>query len=152
MKVLFLDIDGVVNKRENFNPKGMMGPYPIDAYCAFLVGRIVLQTGCEVVLSSSWRHHPDGVKTVSERVVPLLDKTGNHKWDGKIRHARGRDWPHDLRGDEVNDWLAEHPEVERYAILDGDSDFYDEQPLFQTTFKDGLTDEIAQQVIDYLNA
>lgn len=152
MKVLFLDIDGVVNKRENFNPANNPGPYPVDAYCAFLVGRIQLQTGCEVVLSSSWRHHPDGVKHVSERIVKLLDKTPDSAhWDGIIRHARGRDWPHELRGDEVNAWLEKHPEVTRYAILDDDSDFYDDQPLFRTTFEEGLTDEIAEKVIEYLN-
>ena len=114
------------------------------------MGRIQLQTGCEVVLSSSWRHYPDAVKIVSDSVVPLLGKTGDHKWDGKIRTARGREWPHELRGDEINDWLAEHPEVEKYAILDDDGDFYDDQPLFQTTFKEGLTDEIAEKVIVHL--
>lgn len=150
MKILFLDIDGVVNKRENYNPAIKNNLYPIDAYCAFLVGRIQLQTSCEVVLSSSWRHYPEAVQNVSERIVKLLDKTGHHKWDGKIRHARGRDWPHELRGDEVNDWLKKHPEVEVYAILDDDSDFYDDQPLFQTTFKEGLTDEIAEAVIEHL--
>lgn len=75
MKVLFLDIDGVVNKTGNYDRSKNMGPYPIDSYCAFLVGRIQLQTGCEVVLSSSWRLHPEGVQSVSERVVRLLDKT-----------------------------------------------------------------------------
>lgn len=152
MKVLFLDIDGVVNKKDNYNPKFKDNLYPIDAYCAFLVGRIQLQTGCEVVLSSSWRHHAEGVKNVSERVVKLLDKTGQVEWDGKKRNARGRYWPRELRGDEVKAWLDAHPEVTKYAILDDDSDFYDDQPLFQTTFLDGLTDEIAQAVIEHLNA
>lgn len=137
MKVLFLDIDGVVNKQENFDRSKNPGPYPLDSYCAFLVGRIQLQTGCEVVLSSSWRNHPDGVQNVSERVVKLLDKTP---------YLSG------IRGDEVQAWLNKHPEVEKYAILDDDSDFHDHQPLFKTSFKEGLTDEIAQQVIDHLNS
>jgi hypothetical protein len=152
-KVLFLDIDGVVNKKENFNPTNKDSMYPIDSYCAFLVGRIQLSTGCEVVLSSSWRHSAEAMQNVSERVVRLLDKTPDSvHWDGVIRHARGRDWPHELRGDEVNEWLKNHPEVERYAILDDDSDFYDEQPLFKTTFEEGLTDEIAAKVIEHLNS
>lgn len=153
MKVLFLDIDGVVNKRENYNPAIKNNLYPIDSYCAFLVGRIQLETGCEVVLSSSWRHHPESVQNVSERVVELLDKTIDYvKYDGVVRHARGHDWDHSIRGDEINQWLSEHPEVTKYAILDDESDFYDDQPLFKTTFKDGLTDEIAKKVIEYLNA
>lgn len=151
MKVLFLDIDGVVNKKDNFDRSRHPGAYPIDSYCAFLVGRIQLQTGCEVVLSSSWRNHPEGVENVSNRVVKLLDKTPNIRNDREPFLARGRYWLHDIRGDEINAWLAEHPEVTKYAILDDDGDFYDDQPLFQTTFNDGLTDEIAQKVIEHLN-
>jgi hypothetical protein len=137
VKVLFLDIDGVVNKKNNFNPSSKMGLYPIDAYCAFLVGRIQLATGCQVVLSSSWRHHPDGVKNVSERVVELLDVTPV------------LDSGH--RGDEVNAWLKAHPECTDYAILDDDIDFHNDQHLFKTTFEEGLTDEIANRVIAYFN-
>jgi hypothetical protein len=53
-KILFLDIDGVVNNsksHEKYSYRGMLG---IDPNLAFLVGKIVLDTGCEVVLSSSW--------------------------------------------------------------------------------------------------
>lgn len=135
-KILFLDIDGVCNKQENFRPVGRPSPWPIDSYCAFLVGRIQIATGCEVVLSSSWRHYPEAVSIVSDSIVPVIDKTPTLKG---------------IRGAEVSAWLESHPEVDRYAILDDDSDFYPDQPLFKTTFKDGLTDVIAQDVINYLN-
>lgn len=137
MKVLFLDIDGVVNKQDNFDRSKGMGPYPIDSYCAFLVGRIQLQTGCEVVLSSSWRLHPEGVQNVSERVVRLLDKTPCLSG---------------IRGDEVQAWLDKYPEFDKYAILDDDSDFHDHQKphFFKTSFKEGLTDDIAEAVIEHL--
>ncbi len=135
MKVLFLDIDGVVNKQENFNPANGRTLYPIDRYCAFLVGKIQLDTDCKVVLSSSWRHHPDGVAAVEKSIVPILDITPT---------LRG------IRGDEVKAWLAKHPEVTKYAILDDDSDFHKDQPLFKTTFKEGLTEEIAKKVTEFL--
>lgn len=153
MKVLFLDIDGVVNKQENFRHSKGVTPYPIDSYCAFLVARIVSYTDCEVVLSSSWRNYPDAVQIVTDTVVPILDKTKNiyKKYDPPV-FARGRTWDSSLRGDEVNEWLSRNPEVTQYAILDDDGDFYDDQPLFKTTFKEGLTDEIAQKVIEHLNA
>lgn len=139
MKILFLDIDGVVNKQDNFNPAFTDSIYPIDSYCAFLVGRIQLQTGCEVVLSSSWRHHPEGVQNVSERVVRLLDKTPTSD---------------KYRGDEIQMWLDKHPEVDKYAILDDDMDFYAYQApnYFKTTFEEGLTDEISRSVIEHLNS
>lgn len=137
MKVLFLDIDGVVNKQENYDRSKNMGPYPIDSYCAFLVGRIQLQTGCEVVLSSSWRIHPEGVQNVSKRVVRLLDRTPCLPG---------------IRGDEVQAWLDKYPEFDKYAILDDEMDFYVYQApnFFKTTFQDGLTDEIAEAVINHL--
>lgn len=134
MKVLFLDVDGVLNSRNTTNFHEL---YPIDQYMAFLVGRIQLQTSCEVVLSSSWRHHPEGVENVSKRVVELL---------GATPFLSG------CRGDEIKAWLEEHPEVEKYAILDDDSDMLVEQApnFFKTTFEEGLTDEIAEAVIEHL--
>lgn len=151
MKVLFLDIDGVVNKRDNFNPANRDTLWPIDRYCAFLVGKIQLDTDCEVVLSSAWRHHPEGIEQVEKQVVKLLGKTPSVPTPKELITARGVEWPHELRGDEVNAWLEKHPEVTRYAILDDSMDFYDDQPLFRTTFEDGLTDEIAKEVTAYLN-
>lgn len=138
MKVLFLDIDGVVNSRDSTVFKNSL--WPLDPYKAFLVGKIQLDTGCEVVLSSSWRHHPDGVAQVEERIVKLLDKTP--------------DIPNGIRGNEISQWLREHPEVDRYAILDDDSDMLALQRpnFFKTTFETGLTDEIAKQVTEHLNA
>lgn len=135
MKVLFLDIDGVVNSRHTTNFQQL---YPLDQYMAFLVGKIQLDTGCEVVLSSSWRHHPEGVAAVEKGVVKILDITPHRGFKG-------------FRGDEVNGWLAEHPEVTKHAILDDDSDFHKDQPLFKTTFQEGLSEEIAKRVTDYLN-
>jgi hypothetical protein len=133
VKVLFLDIDGVVNSRSTTNFKEL---YPIDPYMAFLVGKIQLDTGCKVVLSSSWRHHPDGVKVVKKRIVDVYDVTPSLKGS---------------RGEEVHAWLLKHPGVTQYAILDDDFDFHPDQPLFKTTFQDGLTEEIANQVIAHLN-
>ena len=137
MKILFLDIDGVVNSRDSTNFKNSM--WPLDPYKAFLIGRIQLQTGCEVVLSSSWRHHPDGVKNVRERIVDVLDVTPTVG---------------EYRGHEIAAWLEKHPEVEKYAILDDDCDMLVEQApnFFKTTFQEGLTDEIARAVIEHLNS
>lgn len=139
IKVLFLDIDGVVNKRENFNPTNKDTLYPLDSYCTFLVGRIQLQTNCKVVLSSSWRHNEEAVDQVSKRVIELLDITPTSR---------------NYRGDEVQMWLDKHPEVDKYAILDDDIDFYVYQAphYFKTRFEDGLTDDIAEAVIAHLNS
>lgn len=145
-KILFLDIDGVVNHHETFK-KGEL--WPLDPYCAFLVGKIQLDTGCEVILSSSWRHHPDGVAECSKRIVPILDITPD------LRDTR-------IRGAEIHAWLSKNVKGFnstykgdfRIAILDDDSDMllWQKEHFFQTDFmKGGLTDEIAARVIAHLN-
>ena len=134
MKILFLDVDGVLNcKTTNFKTS----LWPFDRHKAFLVGRILDKTDAKLVLSSSWRHHPDGVATVEKHVFKVYDKTpvlsGTYN-----------------RGYEIKAWLDDHPGVEKYAILDDDDDMIEGQVLFQTTWEEGLTEEIADQIIKYL--
>ncbi len=137
MKVLFLDIDGVCNNQDTFT-KDTLAYFPIDPHLAFMVGKIQLDTGCEVVLSSSWRHHPESVEHIEKRIVKLLDKTPVDD--------------HGIRGKEIDLWLFHHPEVEKYAILDDDSDMLDHQlpNFFQTKFETGITEEIMNKVIEHL--
>lgn len=136
MKILFLDIDGVVNCKTTLQRhRGFIG---IDPYMAFLVGKIMLDTDCQVVLSSSWRHFPDGREEVERQVCQILDITP--------QPTTG------IRGDEIAAWLEKHPEVEKYAILDDNSDFHDDQPLFQTSWEIGITPEIAAAVTNHLKS
>ena len=139
MKVLFLDIDGVVNSRATTSFRNKL--YPVDPHMAFMVGKIQLDTGCEVVLSSSWRHHPDGIKAVEDSIVKVYDTTP------MLDHLG-------VRGHEIQAWLDKHPEVTRYAILDDDSDMLPEQMpnFFKTTFQNGLLEDIAKAVTEHLNA
>jgi len=143
MKILFLDIDGVVNSKESFKKGGMIRePYSeLDPYMAFMVGKIQLYTDCKVVLSSSWRHSFEAVQVLEKRICKMFDKTPVI------------DGPH-LRGDEIQEWLRNHPDVKRYAILDDDDDMLLEQlpNFFKTTWEHGLTEEIMNKVIAHLNA
>lgn len=147
-KYLFLDIDGVLNNK-NTNFKTDL--WPLDRYCAFLVGKIQMETNCYVVLSSSWRHHPEAVALLNKTVVPILDITG--------RCCNG------IRGVEIHKWLqqqvygfnsASYRKADdiRIAILDDDSDMllWQGRSFFQTSFETGLTEEIANAVINHLNS
>jgi hypothetical protein len=142
-KVLFLDIDGVVNHKETFR-KGEH--FPLDQYCAFLVGKIQLETDCVVVLSSSWRILEEAVEEVKKRVVPIHDVTG--------RCCSG------IRGVEIYNWINKNIPYKmrdttfKYAILDDESDMllWQKDHFFQTGFlTGGLTEEIANKVIAHLN-
>lgn len=136
MKVLFLDIDGVVNCRLTPQTDG----WPIDPYMALLVGRIVIATDCKIILSSSWRHSQEGIDIVSKKVMPVFDKTTTENF-GTVS-----------RGTEIKEWLQAHPEVTHYAILDDNNDMYKDQMshFFHTSFQTGLTEEMANKVIEHL--
>lgn len=137
MKAIFLDIDGVVNcarTKERFG--GYIG---IDPIKAARVKRIIAETGCEVVLSSTWRLDLKSRNHVKEKVCNFIDVTVSLPGNP-------------LRGHEVQQWVATHPELTKYAILDDEDDFLEGQPLFRTSFYGhGLTDDIADAVIKYLN-
>lgn len=146
MKILFLDIDGVCNSQETFS-KDPNHHFPVDPYMAFLVGKIQLETDCKVVLSSSWRHHPESVEQIEKRIVPIYDKTESC--------CTG------VRGAEIHKWLQKNVKGFsstyqgdfRIAILDDDSDMllWQKDHFFQTSFKTGLTEEIANNIIKHLN-
>lgn len=149
MKILFLDIDGVCNSEETFRKDGKCH-FPIDPYMAFLVGKIQLDTGCKVVLSSSWRHHPESVEHVHRRIVNIYDTTGSEPLDP----TRPSGVENCQRGREIKAWIdSQKYKVDRYAILDDDSDMLPEQlpNFFKTSWKTGLTEEIAKKVIEHLN-
>lgn len=131
IKVLFLDCDGVVNCEKTFQRhRGVIG---IDPYMAFLVGNMIDDLDLKVVLSSSWRHSKEGIDEVSRQVYQVFDITPS---------CSG------IRGEEIKQWLDRHPEVEKYAILDDDTDMLPEQfpNFFKTSWKDGVTPEIIKAV------
>lgn len=138
-KILFLDIDGVVNCSLTTARHG--GYIGIDPFMSLLVDRIIQATGCEVVLSSSWRHMEDGREEVRQKVCKFIDVTPSSM------HMS-------CRGEEIQDWLDRHPDVTKFAILDDNSDMLESQKpsFFQTSWETGLTEPVMQKVINHLNA
>ena len=59
MKVIFLDIDGVLNCRKTPNPRKL--PYIVDPKLLKRFKRLVERTGAKVVLASTWRYDPAGL-------------------------------------------------------------------------------------------
>ena len=120
MKVLFLDIDGVVNNEHTRRKFGHL--ITLDPARVALVQRIVRNTGCEIVLSSSWRLFQNCRDELERKICKFADIT-------PILHAP--------RGYEIKVWLTRHPEIEHYAILDDAASILPEQRvnLSQTTWK-----------------
>jgi hypothetical protein len=61
------------------------------------------------------------------------------------------DRPRSPRCHEILSWLADHPKVTRYVVIDDEDDELDDLPLFQPSSKTGMTNEISKGAERYLN-
>ena len=140
MKILFLDIDGVANNKDTATKYAYRGNTSIDPELAFMVGKIVIATECEIVLSSTWRLWEETRKQVEQQIHPFIAITPDLKGA--------------TRGEEIQAYLDMHPEVEKYAILDDDTDIEENQlpNFFRTLWEKGITEEIMNKIIKHLNA
>lgn len=145
MKVIFLDMDGVICvPRANVGVTGIMER--LDRQGVDLLNQLAADDPETVyVLSSTWRRHFD--QTEMER------RLGEYGWTGRfhedwstIRETTPfpgskfgllRSLP---RGVEVAEWLARHPEITEYVIIDDDPSIEPAQrPRFvQTDFDRGF--------------
>jgi HAD domain in Swiss Army Knife RNA repair proteins len=153
VKVLFLDIDGVLNSSQfnkalirNVGRKGLL----IKEFCP-LASSNLLEILSEVpdvkiVVSSSWRLHEslEGLRAIlwANAGVPeerVIGATPCLQWDDPEKHGRGQ---------EIQAWLDKHPEVTKFVILDDSSDMAHLKPhLVQTNWMHGLMLEEAEEVI-----
>lgn len=140
MKVVFLDVDGVLN---NFSLIHQNGFHYIDPDMVGRVSVIVRQTGAKIVLSSTWRLAGSDRKLVDA----ALGGQGMFVHDST---------PHlgSYRSQEISDWLRNNPGVERYAILDDDEDagFGMQESFFRTDPEVGITDAIVSLVLSHLRS
>ena len=134
MKVIFLDIDGVLNCPKTPNPRSF--PYVIDDRLLARFRQLLERTGASVVLSSTWRYDPAGIFSAKRYGVPFIDITP--------------DLPNEPRCKEILEWLRNHPEVTRYVVIDDEDDELEGLPFFQTSSRIGLTEKIVEGVTDYL--
>ncbi len=146
MKVIFLDVDGVLNNVAAFEAaRGRNGTDVLSRECVERCNQLVARTGARIVLSSTWRLIKDfrGILRDGGLRASIIDRTP-YFTDGDRR-----------RGAEIADWLRRNGgDVARYVILDDDSDMLEEQlPYFvQTTFELGLTDEHVERAVAILGA
>jgi hypothetical protein len=153
MKVIFLDIDGVLvtkthllDMQEQGKPMAdSQGRHLFDPKCVANLKRILDTTGAKIVLSSCWKMFGFEVFTDmwKERGCPgeIMDFTPS-KLSG-------------TRGHEIGIWLWEHQGlVESFVIIDDDTwDLHNSQMphVVQTTWEHGLTDELTEKVLSILN-
>lgn len=138
MKILFLDIDGVLNHaktRERFR-----GVFGINKKFLRIFNTIIRDVpDLKVVLSSTWRLYKDNREELKKNGIEYIDVTP------ALRTS--------FRGEEIKKWLEENEslEIEKFACIDDDSDFLEDQKLFKTSWKVGITQDLADEVIRYFN-
>ena len=71
VRVIFLDIDGVLNCKKTPNPRDL--PYIIDSRLLRIFLRMVGRTRAKVVLISDWRHDPAGLFSARYWGIPYVD-------------------------------------------------------------------------------
>ena len=152
-KVLFLDIDGVLNEclSQSRAPSGVIG---IDDDKVQLLRQIIEATGAQIILTSSWRkswsRHPLLCRLDGEYLDSKLAQEGLCI-TGKVSDAI---WD---RGEGIREWLGGHPTVKTWVALDDDifPDFEEKgimPHLVQTNFyTGGLAQEHVNMCIAKLN-
>ncbi len=167
MRVIFLDVDGVLNNLQAFKDQAGngMGTRVLCPVAVQNLFGLLAWTGAQIVLSSTWRKGREPNEHVAYlRAARVLDRA-HEDWrtkdyvtkatpvtDGDYSNATGY---YGCRGDEIAEWLSRHPEVTQYVILDDDGDMLEEQkPFFvQTDFQaGGLTMEKAKAALDIFSA
>lgn len=152
MKVIFLDIDGVLNcqSSKSREPDGCTG---IDDARVKLLRKIVDATGAKIVLTSTWQKEwkLEGITSSGRYLIRKL-------WRKRLNiFSRTGKWSWNDRGQGIIDWISGAPEkVESWVVLD--DEIFDDYPrcgimphLVLTDFySDGLNETCVERAIELL--
>ena len=139
VKIVFLDIDGVLN--DALTIQRLMDDAPTMDHLECLKA-IIDRTGAQIVLSSTWR-----LFSLSRNIVKnKLKKVGLEFIDRTKELMKGR-------AAEIREWLSRHPEVENFVVLDDDKTLLKEFPnnMVKTAFFSGLCPEHIDKAVKILN-
>lgn len=109
MKIIFLDVDGVLNTYHSRREHGMLY---VDPSKVKLVKKLAAECDAKIVLSSSWRHIPECMAVLDE-LFEFYDKTpSDPKITGKLFQSTDR-------GSQIAAWRNGREDIP-YVILDDD--------------------------------
>ncbi len=124
MKIIFLDIDGVMNNVPFYKAnKNVCGDNEIDPQAILWLNDLIKETDAKVVVSSTWRLN----RTVEELQKILEDRGFVGEVIGKTPNLHN---DYTLRGNEILKWMKDNEKLigcyyayyETYVIFDDDSD------------------------------
>ncbi len=162
MKVIFLDVDGVLNSEiwnENHRYE-MQNGVCIDETKVKLLSMIIKKTGAVIVLHSGWRFWLDDKHKPLNREadyllfqfkkygIKIYDITPDFSTD-EIKRTKKFSL---VKASEIIDWIRFH-QVTKYLVLD-DLDLFMEEIIpyqIRTNPVTGLTEQDAEEAIEKLN-
>lgn len=173
MKIIFLDIDGVLNSekwyKERFDKKlyPNLEGYPLCEFDPLTIEQLNLltdKTNAKIVISSTWRmgRTIDELKKLFEEVgikgeiigiTPHLTFSDGHGVDRGNEIKRWIDLNCIRWWDKIFDEKEKNITLESYVILDDDPDMLLEQKdnFVRTSWRDGLTALHTRKAIKILN-
>lgn len=163
MKIIFLDIDGVIclsrewgsrsRKIKRWELEGGEGKPPVNirfddfnGIAVNVLNDIILTSGADLVISSDWRlyatlsemkdlFHQFGVIKGPIDFTPELQTTTKHA---------------NIRVDEINLWLSNHPDVTNWVAID-DMDLSDLDNFVKTREREGLKQcNISSKILKFI--
>ncbi len=175
MKIIFLDIDGVLNSEEWMRSRSTSdidSRYPFYEFCPDLVDNlnyITDSTGAKIVVSSSWRigRSVEDLQALFKNVGvtgEVIDKTPSMviKDEGYTipRGCEIERWL-DLRKFQRINWSREKQlecikecGIENYIIIDDETDmlYRQHEHFIKTSWKHGLSKYIADKAVEILSS
>ena len=161
--VIFLDVDGVLNcetSKSYVTTEDGQTLTGIDKDKVKRLASIVMATGADIVLSSSWKngwYTSDGFLFSSTTLSNHAKYLRNHLYKkGKLFIRDKTPSSYRGRGYEILFWLKTHPETKAWVVLDDEEwhDFYEYDEIMRhwvkTDFDVGLTDDDATAAIQIL--
>ena len=147
MKIIFLDIDGVLNAGRSTYPNDNIETNEgrLNEVLVSRLNRLIENTEAKVVISSTWR-----IGSTVQKIKHALEEAG---FDGEIIGMTPTS-SHGVRGVEIMEWCRENENViENYIIIDDDSDMllWQAPHFFNTDTEYGLTDKIVYKASRFLN-
>ena len=169
-KVIFLDVDGVLN-----SDRTLYEDISLEDNLILNLKEIVNKTKAKIILSSSWRLSTEAVATLMDKLdkfglaisgmtcdgvdLDWLEKyefdTTKKYLDTKFDYDENKQIKitHD-RGAEIFKWLYDHDDC-AYVILDDEIEdikpYFSESVIVKTSYKIGLTKEDVKKAIQILN-
>lgn len=154
-KVIFIDIDGVLNSEVNQDLNFRQGRWfahnlILDLEAMLCLKEIVNQTGAELILSSTWRYpDEDGSYSSKKNFINQLSS-----FDLSLNDETPQ-LPEYGRAAEISAYLDEHMDITHFVIIDDDTDLLKNEKLkphiLHTNYEIGLVKGEIAEAVSILN-